>query len=178
MKSRIPSDAFEYYVSLGAARSYEAVANKYDASKTAVVNLANREDWQGRLLRVERDAQQRGEARAVESIQGMNDRHLRVMQVIQKKALEALKSMSLDTAIEAVRALDIAVRQERLIRGEPSERTELTTESIIRREFATWMREEPGPDEEADADNAPRGEADVEADPSVAEAGGTEEVGA
>lgn len=142
MRSRIPSEAFEYYVGLGATRSYEAVAKKYAVSKTAVVNLANREDWQAKLARVEHAAKQRGEERAVETIDAMNDRHLRVMQVIQKKALEALKAMSLDTAIEAVRALDIAVRQERLIRGEPSERTELTTESIIRREFDSWMRGE------------------------------------
>lgn len=155
MKSRIPSDAFEYYLSLGASRSYEAVAKKYGVSKTAVVNFANREDWQAQLARVEREAKQRGEKRAVETIEAMNDRHLRVMQVIQKKALEALKAMSLDTAIEAVRALDIAVRQERLIRGEPSERTELTTESIIRREFESWMREDPASDEGEEAAYTP-----------------------
>jgi hypothetical protein len=106
----------------------------------------------------------------------MNDRHLRVMQVIQKKALETLKAMSLDTAIEAVRALDIAVRQERLIRGEPSERTELTTESIIRREFASWMRDESASDEAASADDpstsAPGAEPGVLAtDAGVEEAG-------
>lgn len=142
MRARIPAEAFEYYVGLGASRSYEAVAEKYAVSKTAVVKLAKREDWQARLARVELEAHQRSEQRAVETIEAMNDRHLRVMQVIQKKALETLKSMSLDTAIEAVRALEISVRHERLIRGEPSERTEHTTESLIRREFESWMREE------------------------------------
>jgi len=152
VRTRIPVEAFEYYVGLGATRSYEAVAKKYGVSKTAVVKLAKRECWQDRMARVERDAHKRSEERATESIEAMNDRHLRVMQVIQRKALEALKSMSLDTAIEAVRALDISVRQERLIRGEPSDRTELTTESILRREFDSWMSEAPGEPDGGDGD--------------------------
>jgi len=143
VKSRIPPEAFEHYVGLGPTRSYEALAKKYGVSKTAIVKRATREDWQARLLRVEREAKQRGEERAVESIEAMNARHLHIVRVIQGKALEALKLMSLDSAIDAVRALDLSVRQERLIRGEPSERTEVSTESILRREFESWMRESP-----------------------------------
>ncbi len=53
----------------------------------------------------------------------MNERHLKTLRLIQRKALEALASMPLGTAMEAVRALDISIAKERLVRGEPSDRT-------------------------------------------------------
>ena len=68
----------------------------------------------------------------------MNTRHLKAFKVIQGKALEALRSMSLDSAMDAVRALDLAVKGERLTRGEPSDRTAVSIEDTIRREFDRW----------------------------------------
>jgi hypothetical protein len=47
--------------------------------------------------------------------------------------------MPLQTAMEAVRALDVGIRQERLIRGEPSDRTAIQVEDVIRREYSRWM---------------------------------------
>ncbi len=139
MKRRIPLDAFEFYVGLGAGRSYQAVAAKFKVSKTAVVKLAEREHWQQRLQKVERDAHDRSEKRAVESLEAMNARHLKTLQVIQGKALEALRVMSIDSAIDAVRALDLSIRQERLIRGEPTDRAAIDIEQVIRREYERWM---------------------------------------
>ena len=43
--------------------------------------------------------------------------------------------------MEAVRALDVSIRQERLIRGEPSERTALQVEEVIKRQYERWMVE-------------------------------------
>jgi hypothetical protein len=59
--------------------------------------------------------------------------------VIQGKALEALKEFSLESAMEAVRALDLSIKHERIIKGEPSERTAVSVESIIRKEYERWM---------------------------------------
>jgi len=47
--------------------------------------------------------------------------------------------MPLTTALEAVRALDLSIKQERLIRGEPTDRTSVSTEEIVRKEFDSWM---------------------------------------
>ena len=147
MTRRIPAGAFDFYFALGADRSYQAVADKFGVSKTAIVNLASKEDWRGRLLKVERDAHQRSEQRAVESLDAMNSRHLKTLQVIQGKALEALKVMQLDSAIDAVRALELSIRQERIIRGEPSERTAVSVEETIRNQWERWMT-----DDEVDAE--------------------------
>jgi hypothetical protein len=134
-----PAAALAFYLGLGTNRSYEAVAGKFGVSKQAVVKLANKERWQERLQVVEQQAQQSVERAAAESLEVMNERHLQTLRVIQRKSLEALKTMPLNTAMEAVRALDMALTKERLIRGEPSDRTAFSVETAIRQEFEQWM---------------------------------------
>src|SRR5262249_15609510 len=113
---KIPQDAFSFYFSLGPVRSYDRVAAHYGATKRAVTRLAVKERWQERAAELERKARERANEKALESMEEMNDRHLKLMRVIQGKALEALKQFPLGTALAAVRALDTAVRQERLIK--------------------------------------------------------------
>ena len=148
MSARIPSTrAFEFYVGLGPDRSYQRVADEFGVSKRAVTKLAARERWQQRVAELERQAREGAEKKALESLEGMNLRHLKSLKVVQGKALEALRTMPLSTAMEAVRALDMAIRQERLIRGEPSDRTAISVEEVIRREYERWML--PAEDEDA-----------------------------
>jgi hypothetical protein len=123
MARKLPPDAFSYYVGLGPDRSYQAVAQRYGVSKQAVTKAAQRESWQERLQKVERQAREGVDRRVVETLETMNERHLKTLRLIQRKALEALASMPLATAMDAVRALDISIAKERLVRGEPSHRT-------------------------------------------------------
>ena len=155
MATKLPNDAFDYYVSLGPGRSYETVAEQYGVSKRTVTKRASREGWQKRLTDLEAQARHNAEQRTLESLEEMNVRHLKSLRVIQARALEALRNMPLATAMEAVRSLDLAIRQERLVRGEPSDRTSVSVEEVIRREYDRWMVTEPsGEDEEhADADD-------------------------
>ena len=106
-----------------------------------------KEAWQSRLARIEEEARKRGDDGLVETIEQMNGRHLKLLRVVQGRALEALKSMPIGNAMDAVRALDIVLRQERTIRGEPNERTEITIEDTIRREYERWLT--PGDENEA-----------------------------
>jgi hypothetical protein len=138
-KRKIPHDAFYHYVGLGPARSYQRVAEHYGVTKRAVVNVAAREGWQEQAAELERKARQRANDRAEESLEAMTGRHLKSLRVVQAKALEALKAMPLDSAIAAVRALDTGIRQERVIRGEPGERSAVSLEETIRREYERWM---------------------------------------
>lgn len=147
MAKRIPPDALEFYLALGPERSYQRVADHYGVSKRAVTKLAARERWQEKLIELERKAHEGAEKKALESLEGMNLRHLKSLKVVQGRALEALRSMPLSTAMEAVRALDMSIRQERLIRGEPSDRTAISVEEVIRREYERWM----APEEDGDA---------------------------
>lgn len=140
MSARIPAaEAFEFYVGPGPDRSYQRIADEFGVSKRAITKLAGRERWQERVLELERQARESAEKRALESLEGMNLRHLKSLKIVQGKALEALRTMPLSTAMEAVRALDMAIRQERLIRGEPSDRTAISVAEVIRREYERWM---------------------------------------
>ncbi len=147
MSGKIPPDALEFYLALGSDRSYQKVADHYGVSKRAVTKLATRVGWQSKVIELERKAREGAEKRALESLEGMNLRHLKSLKIIQGKALEALRSMPLATAMEAVRALEMAIRQERLIRGEPSDRTAISVEEVVRREYERWMV----PEEDGDA---------------------------
>ena len=49
MSGKLPDDCFAYYVSLGAERSYHAVARHYGVTKRTVARRAAEEDWQGKL---------------------------------------------------------------------------------------------------------------------------------
>jgi hypothetical protein len=138
-RRKIPPDAFYLYMSLGPKGSYEAVAEKYGVSKRAVTALAAKERWQERLQEIQKKAADATKEKVIESLEAMNERHLKALRAIQAKALDALRSVPLNTALAAVRALDLSIRQERTIRGEPSDRTAVSVEDVIRREYERWM---------------------------------------
>lgn len=141
MARKLPKDAFDVYMSLGPGRSYQAVADHFGVTKRAVTNLATKERWQQCATELETKARQGAEQRLVETLEDMNTRHLKSLRVVQARAIEALRGMPLESAMEAVRALDISIRQERLIRGEPSERTAMQVEEVIKRQYERWMVE-------------------------------------
>ncbi len=139
MAGKLPTDAFDVYMSLGPSRSYQAVADHFGVSKRAVTNRATKERWQQRSGELEAKARQGAEQRLVETLEEMNTRHLRSLRVVQARAIEALRNHPLESAMDAVRALDISIRQERVIRGEPGDRTTVQLEEIVRREYSRWM---------------------------------------
>ena len=139
MRRKIPDDAFGYYIGLGPSRSYEAVASKYGVSKRSVTRLAVREHWQQKDASIRHNAQAATEKRAEETIEAMTERHLRYLRAIQSRAVEALRNFPITSAMEAVRALGMTIREERLLRGEPTDRTALEIAEIVRRESERWL---------------------------------------
>ncbi len=138
---KLPSNAFDHYFALGTARSYQAVADHFGVSKTAVAKRAKKEDWQRRVEELEARAREANEQKTVETLESMNARHLKVLRVIQGKALEALKSMSLESAMEAVRALELTIKQERLVVAEIGERPEAQRIEIIMPDWRRYYQE-------------------------------------
>ena len=111
------------------------MAERFRVTKQAVVKAATRERWQERLQHIESQARAKATEAAVESLADMAERHSKMLRAIQGKALETLRNMPLASAMDAVRALDLTIRQERLIRGEASERAELSVEEVTKREI-------------------------------------------
>ena len=163
MSQRIPEGAFDFYVGLGSGRSYETVAQNFGVSKRAITKLAARAEWPLRLEKIEREAREKSEKKLVETLEEMNERHLRIVKAVQGRALEALKAMPLSTGMEAVRALELSIRQERLIRGEPTDRNETSIAETVERESRRWLTVIKEEASEEEGSNRPdEGDADEE----------------
>lgn len=125
MATKLPSDAFERYLALGSSRSYRELADRLGVSKRAITSVARRERWTERIGAIELEAQKASDRKAVETLEVVNERHLRVYRSLQAKALEGLRSLNMSKASDIVRALEISVRGEREIRGIRSQGNEV-----------------------------------------------------
>jgi transposase-like protein len=150
--SRLPADAFSQYLALGPERSYEALARRLGVTKRTISRVATKERWQERIAKIEQQARERTDEKAAESIEAINTRHLQILRAIQSKALQGLAAVRLDNAMDCVRALDLAIRQERVVLGEPGERNAVSFEEVARKEFERWMK--PADDEGGEDDDA------------------------
>jgi hypothetical protein len=136
---KIPHDAFDHYFALGPGRSYQAVAEKFAVTKRAVTDRARREGWQRRVAEVEAKARERSDERKVEALEAAKENRIQALRLVLAKGIEGLKPMHITGPGDAVRAIATAVRELRVELGEPSERTAVSIEDTIRREYERWM---------------------------------------
>lgn len=153
-QKKIPAEAFDAYVAMGESRSYQRVAEIYRCSKQAVTVRANREKWQTRLAELHAKARVERDQRAQQTLAELSLHHLKLWEVVERRALEGLRSFPITSAMDAVKALDLATKNIRLIRGEPTERTE-SIEAVIKREFDQFLTDRPtdGWEEPVDAEH-------------------------
>jgi hypothetical protein len=144
--TRIPADAFDYYVSLDAERSYQAVAEKYGVSKRAVTQCAKREGWAERLAAIEQEAREKMDKRLAESLEERRERHLTVIRAMLSRSVAALQKYPLNSAMDAVKTAEKAIKLERLVVGEVADRTAVV-EEIVKREYEQWMEHDAGEEE-------------------------------
>ena len=140
MSNRIPEDAFSFYVSLGPDRSYEQVGEKYGVSKRAVTKAAARQHWSERLAQIEAEAQATIDKKLADDIAEMGMRHRKMLRAIAGRAAKAITEYPLTSGMEGVRAAEIAIKLERVISGEPSERTAMTVASTTREEMQRFLK--------------------------------------
>ena len=70
------------------------------------------------------------------------------------RSIERLRETPIETAAEAARALAQAIKQENVILGEPGDRTAVSVEETIRREYERWMTvAEPEEEEKEDKED-------------------------
>ncbi len=136
---KIPPDAFDFYFSLGPSRSYQAVADKYGVTKRAVTNLAGREDWQRRLVEIEAKAREDADKKRTHTLEAVYEQHMTALRLVFGKGVEALKGMAIDTPADAMKAIQLAIREMRVALGEPTDRTAISVEDTIRKEYERWM---------------------------------------
>ena len=149
---KLPPDAYAYYLSLGVGRSYTQVARHYGVQKSTVTERAVKENWQEKIELAEREAREAAEKKAKDSIQEMNERHIKTAQFVERKALEDMRSRPFTSSMDASRALFMAMEKERLARGQPTERFDVA--QIIKQNCETLLLK-PGEEENWDDDAAP-----------------------
>jgi len=146
MKSKIPTDAFDHYVAQGTGRSYQATADHFQVSKCAISKKAKKEDWAGRLAKIEGQARVSSDKKLAESLGEMHDRHLTLLKAVGMRVAECLQKFPLQDGMDGIRGVEMIIKMERLLAGEASKRTELSIEEITRHEIRTLLKVVPADD--------------------------------
>lgn len=136
---KIPDDAFDFYVALGPARSYQAVSDRYGVTKRAIVKHATKERWADRLASIQETARAESDKELAKEVGEMHERHRRILKAMAVRALSGLKDLPLRNGMEAVRAAELVIRMERIVFGEPEAPGEDSLEAITKREIQTLL---------------------------------------
>jgi hypothetical protein len=136
---RIPPSAYEDYLAMGTERSYQALADRYGVSKTAIVKKAKKERWQDRIAEVERKARELAEEKAVDELEAVRQRQLKESRFLLARSLQVLKDQPPERGIRAASAINVAWKHELLLLGEPTER-QANVEELIRRETRDLLK--------------------------------------
>ncbi len=148
--SKIPIDAFEFYVSLGDGRSYDAVGKQYGVHKRSVQRAANRERWPERLERIVDAAQARVDEKLIGDMEEMKLRHRKLVRAMASRAAQAIAAYPLEDGMQGIRAGEVAVKLERLLSGESNDRSEQVIIDATRNEMRELME---GDDDEDDPES-------------------------
>jgi hypothetical protein len=130
--------AFDIYWDLGASRSIERLhavmaAQGRAPSVRTLYSWSSDLHWQNRIARLEEDAKRAEDEVRIKALREMADRHIKEALVLQQKGTEWIVARGIDeaTAGAAIRAIVQGSRMERLARGEPTERKEISGELQI-----------------------------------------------
>mgnify|MGYP001036301097 FL=1 len=98
------------------------IAERLGVTRIGTIGDWRKEDgWEKERAIIARATEERVALAISETISEMNARHLKEYQLLQTKGIAALKILSPRTAAEAQSMVDVGVRGERLVRGEPTE---------------------------------------------------------
>jgi hypothetical protein len=148
---KLPDSSLAFYISLGPGRTYRDVAAHFNCSKRAVQMRASVEGWTASVAAIEAQARQQLAEEAARTVAEMDQRHLQIAKVLQAKGLEALRTSPIETAGDAMKALDLGIKNERLVRGEPSHL--ISVEAVTKREIADLLLVEGDPDDDEPHDD-------------------------
>lgn len=116
MRRKLPSTAFDAYVSLGAARSYEAVARQFGVTKRAVTACAEREDWQGRLADAQEKARIESDRKAADELVAMNARHDGIAGAIETAVVKLMRELGNEATMADLRMAALTIEATQRVR--------------------------------------------------------------
>lgn len=89
-------EAFSAYLGMGTERSTRAVAQKLGKSASLIQRWSRDKEWQERVRAYDNDVEREARKKAVADRKAMTERHIGIAMQLQKKALEALGSLSVE----------------------------------------------------------------------------------
>ena len=106
--------------------SLENLAKKWGLDFKKLSQQATDEDWEGRKERFQEMLAEEDDLQNVEPKKLMNFRHLKLYRLILKKARKMIADNDFESVEKASEAADKAIKGERLVVGEATERREET----------------------------------------------------
>jgi hypothetical protein len=135
VKRKIPDDAFAVYVAMGHERSHQALADQLGVTKRAVTERASDERWCERLDAIEADVRARVEEKLRDDLEESQLRYRKLLRAVESRAAQVIAEQPLRNCLEGVRALDLAIKMQMLLAGQPSQRTELVVAATTKAEI-------------------------------------------
>lgn len=89
-------EAFSVYLEMGTDRSIRAVGQKLDKSRTQIGKWSKAWGWQERVRAYDNELEKEARKKAIADRKDMTSRHIGIAMQLQKKALEALKELSVE----------------------------------------------------------------------------------
>lgn len=89
-------EAFAIYRDMGEKRTFTAVAEKLQKSSSLIRRWKDRWEWVERVRAYDNELEKEARAKVVKDRKDMTDRHIGIAMQLQKKALEALKGLSVE----------------------------------------------------------------------------------
>ena len=89
-------EAFAAYRDMGEKRTFTAVAEKLHKSYTLIRRWKNSWNWDERVREYDNDLEKQARAQAIKDRKDMTIRHIQIAMQLQKKALAALKELSVE----------------------------------------------------------------------------------
>jgi hypothetical protein len=154
MSSKVPSDAFAFYVALGPERSYQAVGDHFGVTKRTIVRTAGRENWSARLEAIEKKTRELTDAKLASDLHEMQLRHQKIVLAMASRAAKAIAEYPLTSGMEGMKAAEIAIKLERLLAGEPGERNQVSIEQVTKRELERFVAPAKGSAEDDGEEDA------------------------
>ena len=119
-----------------ALRDFDKLAKELGVPISSLYKVSTKEGWAGRLLEMERKANDKALSKLQESMDSMSLKHIAAAAKMLNLGLEALRTMPAPiTSGEAVKLISEAVKIERGARGEPDKRTSHSIELVLKEHY-------------------------------------------
>lgn len=89
-------EAFSIYLGMGAERSLSAVAKQLSKSLPLIKRWSREKEWQERIRAYDNDIEKQARKKVIADRKAMTERHIGIAMQLQKKALQALGSLSVE----------------------------------------------------------------------------------